>query len=208
MTKVVQRGGLTPQTMDRARVEQLLRGAVEADMMLLQLRLRERKENPPSFLTLLNKIKEAEGNKATRHKIKATVKSIQTPEEDKIESSAVRQLRAELQELRSRVEVNATNVSASAMSVEYKDKLSIKTADTHGESEVQALKQQVQQLQQKIAVMSINSSSPALHMTKPRALHDRERQVKPKADYFCYCCGEDGHFATRCKAPENTAQVI
>jgi len=37
LTKVVQRGGLSPQMMDRTRVDQLIRGAVESDLMLLQL---------------------------------------------------------------------------------------------------------------------------------------------------------------------------
>uniref|UniRef100_A0A3Q2ZMW1 Uncharacterized protein n=1 Tax=Kryptolebias marmoratus TaxID=37003 RepID=A0A3Q2ZMW1_KRYMA len=60
LTKVVQRGGITPNLRDSARVEQLLRGATESDILLLQLRLRERKRNPPSFLTLLNEIREEE----------------------------------------------------------------------------------------------------------------------------------------------------
>lgn len=34
---------------DRARVEQLLHGAVASDMMLVHLKLRDRKEHPPTF---------------------------------------------------------------------------------------------------------------------------------------------------------------
>ncbi|XP_071371082.1 paraneoplastic antigen Ma1 homolog, partial [Centroberyx affinis] len=37
LTKAVQKGGLSPSLRDRARVEQLLRGATESDIMLLQL---------------------------------------------------------------------------------------------------------------------------------------------------------------------------
>ncbi|XP_047657083.1 paraneoplastic antigen Ma1 homolog [Tachysurus fulvidraco] len=58
LAKVVQRGGLSSANVDRARVEQLIRGDVESDMMLLQLRLRERKKRPPTFLNLLNEIRE------------------------------------------------------------------------------------------------------------------------------------------------------
>jgi len=43
--------------LDLVRVEQLIRGAVESDLMLLQLRLRERKNHPPNFLTLLNEVR-------------------------------------------------------------------------------------------------------------------------------------------------------
>lgn len=53
LVKVVQRGGLPASRMDQARLEQLLRGAVASDLMLIQLRLRERKAAPPSFLQLL-----------------------------------------------------------------------------------------------------------------------------------------------------------
>lgn len=76
MTKVVQRGGLQPAQVDRVRIEQLLRGAVESNLMLLKLRLRERKESPPTFLKLLNEIREEEENEATWCKLDATVKSV------------------------------------------------------------------------------------------------------------------------------------
>ncbi|XP_073338442.1 paraneoplastic antigen Ma1 homolog [Pagrus major] len=46
LTKVVQRGGLPSHRADRARIDQLIRGAAESDIMLLQLRLRERREKP------------------------------------------------------------------------------------------------------------------------------------------------------------------
>ena len=60
LTKVVERGGLRTSQRDSARVEQLLRGAIKSDLLLLQLRLRERKNNPPSFLELFNEIRQEE----------------------------------------------------------------------------------------------------------------------------------------------------
>uniref|UniRef100_A0A3B1J5J0 Uncharacterized protein n=1 Tax=Astyanax mexicanus TaxID=7994 RepID=A0A3B1J5J0_ASTMX len=57
LTKVVQIGGLPSRDRDRVRVEQLLRGAVASDLLLVQLRLRERKNNPPSFVELLGEIR-------------------------------------------------------------------------------------------------------------------------------------------------------
>jgi len=71
LSKVIQKGGLFPEHLDKARVEQLIRGAVESDMMLLQLRLRDRKEHPPTFLSILNEVRGAEDVEATRRKIKA-----------------------------------------------------------------------------------------------------------------------------------------
>uniref|UniRef100_A0A672JW03 PNMA family member 2 n=1 Tax=Sinocyclocheilus grahami TaxID=75366 RepID=A0A672JW03_SINGR len=60
LTKVIQRGGLSVAAANRVRVEQLLRGAVAADLMLVNHKLRERKENPPSFLELLSEIRSEE----------------------------------------------------------------------------------------------------------------------------------------------------
>lgn len=37
-------GGIEARRADRARVEQLIRGAVYSDLMLVQLKLRDRKE--------------------------------------------------------------------------------------------------------------------------------------------------------------------
>lgn len=112
---------------DNDGLEQLIRGAVEADLMLLQLRLRERREQPPTFLALLNEIKEAEENEAACHKIKASVKHIQLKSETTLNSSMIRQLRAEFQELRSRFVDDPKSVSVSSMRVNQKDKQDKKT---------------------------------------------------------------------------------
>lgn len=85
----MQKGGVSLQMVDRVRVEQLIRGAVESDLLLLQLRLRERKNHPPTFLTLLNEVREAEENEVARQKIKATVKCVQSQDEGKLIFSVV-----------------------------------------------------------------------------------------------------------------------
>lgn len=53
LSKVVQRGGLPASRRNQAHLEQLLRGAVASDLMLIQLRLGERKAAPLNFLQLL-----------------------------------------------------------------------------------------------------------------------------------------------------------
>lgn len=50
LDRVVQRGGLPAHCTDKVRLEQLLRGAIASDLMLVNLRLRERNDQPPSFL--------------------------------------------------------------------------------------------------------------------------------------------------------------
>uniref|UniRef100_A0A669C889 Uncharacterized protein n=1 Tax=Oreochromis niloticus TaxID=8128 RepID=A0A669C889_ORENI len=76
LTKVVQRGGLPSHRVDRARIDQLIRGATESEIMLLQLRLRERKEEPPTFLKLLSEIREEEDHARVRHESNTTVRQV------------------------------------------------------------------------------------------------------------------------------------
>lgn len=76
LTQVVHKGGLLPHRVDCSRIDQLIRGATESDMMLLKLRLRERKEQPPTFLKLLNEIHEEEEYESARHKLNTTVRQV------------------------------------------------------------------------------------------------------------------------------------
>ncbi len=124
LTKVVQRGGLSPFNVNKARVEQLIRGAVESDMMLLQLRLRERKEHPPTFLSLLNEIREAEEIEVTRRKFTANEKPIHLQDEGNNCPAFVRELKAEIQELRNQLKSDLSNsLPASSMMIESRTKL-------------------------------------------------------------------------------------
>lgn len=69
LIKAVQKGGLSSCMRDHVRVEQLLRGTTESDIMLLQLRLKERLSNPPSFMKLLSDIRAEEDQKVTRQNL-------------------------------------------------------------------------------------------------------------------------------------------
>ncbi|XP_030630695.1 paraneoplastic antigen Ma1 homolog [Chanos chanos] len=142
LTKVVQKGGLPPGQVDRARVEQLIRGAVESDMMLLQLRLRERKESPPTFLSLLNEIREEEENEAIRRKLNATVKPVLPQDSLQPSQTEIQELRAEVKELRARLE-GSRNPPAVPKAPEPKVKCSPKSAEALPDPDVQELKKQV-----------------------------------------------------------------
>uniref|UniRef100_A0A9J8A271 Uncharacterized protein n=3 Tax=Cyprinus carpio TaxID=7962 RepID=A0A9J8A271_CYPCA len=101
LTKVVRRGGLPTSRADRARVEQLLRGAIHSDMMLVQLKLRERKENPPSFLELLSEIRSEEEYESSRTKLNTSVQRVHTNSATDNRQDNVERLRTEIQELKS-----------------------------------------------------------------------------------------------------------
>lgn len=100
LTKVIQRGGLSIDSANRARVEQLLRGAVASDLMLVNLKLRERKENPPSFLELLSEIRSEEEYEASRAKLNFTVHKIQAKAEVESKQTEIQTLKTELKELK------------------------------------------------------------------------------------------------------------
>jgi len=67
--------------------------------LLLQLRLRERRELPPTFFALLDEIKEAEKKATACHKLKASVKPIQLRQDGKLDSSVIKQLQADIQRI-------------------------------------------------------------------------------------------------------------
>ncbi|XP_014876550.1 paraneoplastic antigen Ma1 homolog [Poecilia latipinna] len=101
LSKVVQRDGLPASNMNKARIEQLLKGAVGSDLMLIQLRLRERKENPPTFLELLREIRAEEEYEASRAKLNPSVRAVQPKPQVDHNHSEIQSLRAEIKEVKS-----------------------------------------------------------------------------------------------------------
>lgn len=101
LSKVIQRSGLSPTAMDGVRLEQLLRGTVNADLMLIQLRLRERRSNPPTFLELLKEICTEEECAASRAKLNYSLCTVHTKIQDESKHSEIQSLRAEIKEVKS-----------------------------------------------------------------------------------------------------------
>ncbi|XP_043118325.1 paraneoplastic antigen Ma1 homolog [Puntigrus tetrazona] len=210
LTRVAQKGGLPGNNVDRTRIEQLIRGAVESDLLLLQLRLRERRENPPSFLALLNEIREAEESEAARYSLGVTFKPVPRPRQKLSSLAAVRELKAEIQELQTKVTEEPSKVPVSETILESKPVPRRREADSPVDLEVQSLKRQVQRLEEQLVSLSVRQSS---QISKEPSPEQAVASAKPrfevtKEDYFCYKCGEDGHIAPRCKATENYSLVI
>ena len=96
----MQKGGLPADRSDRARVEQLLRGGIEADLMLIQLRLRERTDKPPTSVDLLSEIRSEEEYEASRNKLNPAVQTIHAKHDDS-KQAEIQTLKAEIKELKS-----------------------------------------------------------------------------------------------------------
>ncbi|XP_026119497.1 paraneoplastic antigen Ma2 homolog [Carassius auratus] len=211
LTKVVQRGGIPADIRDRVRVEQLLRGAVGADMMLLHLRLRERKTKPPNFLELLSEIRAEEEYEASRSKLTTRVQKISTSVETDGKHKEIQTLKAEIKELKSQF---ATMVTQSQPVVDHKSTSSLKTnaSDVQQEGEIAFLKKQVRSLQRKVTgknchqdgvlALTLKASTPKKPLVSPG------KQCNDPEEYFCYNCGEEGHIAPRCQNPEDKDKVI
>ncbi|XP_067293892.1 uncharacterized protein [Pseudorasbora parva] len=213
LSKVVERDGLSRRLVDKVRVEQLIRGAVNSDMMLLQLRLRERKSHPPSFLSLLKEIRDAEESEASRHRMSAKAKAIQFHKEEETSISVFQELKAELQELRAQISGGEPKALSSSLVIKTKEKPFKKIENTEN-SEIHELKRQVQHLQQQLAVLSVSSTQGPPHVPEQRSKPSRSlstsryQSTRSRDEYFCYRCGEDGHIATKCQNPPNSDQVI
>ncbi|KAG1926671.1 interleukin-1 receptor accessory protein-like 1-A [Pimephales promelas] len=208
LTLVIKRGGLSPQRADRARVEQLLRGAVESDLMLLKLRLHERKENPPTFLRLLNEIREEEENEAARRKLGVSVK--EKTAKDRVRGSLSNRDNFKVDAKELRLQLGNTSLSRPSERDDDKSKTEARPSENPLNAEVLALKAQVEQLQKQLSVLSIGASS----QNTPEFLVGRGsiapiRSAGKSSDgFFCYNCGGDGHIASRCEHAANSALVI
>lgn len=147
LTKVVQRGGLQPAQVDRVRIEQLLRGAVESDLML-----------SPTFLKLLNEIREEEENEAARCKLDATVKPLIPKASPPPKPTEIQAFKAEVKELRAKLE-ESRKAPASPEPPKQKAKMTSESAEARIDPKVQSLNTQVQQLQKQLTLMNVESSA-------------------------------------------------
>ncbi|KAK7884084.1 hypothetical protein WMY93_027207 [Mugilogobius chulae] len=203
LTKVVQRDGLAARDMDRARINQLLKGAVNADLMLLQLRLRERKANPPTFLELLKEIRKEEEYEASKVKLNQSVHTVHAKVQAESKQSEIQNLRAEIKEVKSMFAALATQ---SQPEVETPEKHSTRPESAASfDPEVQALKKQVKHLQQKVNSKTNRHQSSS--QTTVMAVNSPVKKTETE-ERFCYRCGENGHLAGKCNRPENQNKVI
>ncbi|XP_060771671.1 paraneoplastic antigen Ma2-like [Neoarius graeffei] len=209
LTKVVKRGGITPSQANRARLEQLIRGAVASDLMVIQLRLRERKVNPPNFLELLSDIRVEEEYEASQTKLSATVHSVDADKETDNKTEEIQALKTKIKELKSMVSAltvapskTATDTTATAA------KGQVWTSQPETDFEVVMLKKQVRRLEQMLATRDANSMDDTAVSLVVNSSRSVMRGCGDKDTNFCYRCGDDGHFSTACINEENQNKVI
>lgn len=149
LSKVIKRSGIMAAEANKARLEQLIRGAVASDLMLVQLRLRKRRSNPPSFLDLLSEIHVEEEIEASWSKLKASVHTVSTDKESDIRSKDIQVLKNEIKELKSMVAAIAVATSKVTMENAV-TKTKVPTPEPVSYPELASLKRQVMRLEQKL----------------------------------------------------------
>lgn len=214
LNKVVRRGGFPAEVKDKVRLEQLLRGALSSDLMLVQLRLRERKASPPTFLQLLSEIRSEEEYEASRRKLATFIHPVQTKQSVDVRHEELLRLKAEVKELK-------TQLNSMAGSRDVKEKKNcivpvptVQSSDHECGVELAALKKQVKRLQQKVSQHDANQEI-LVTPTTATMLEDKHKTNSPPnrnrpqlEELFCYRCGEKGHFIAKCRNPENQNKVI
>lgn len=214
LTRVVQRGGLSSDRADRARVEQLLRGAVHSDLMLVQLKLRERRERPPSFLELLSKIRSEEEYESSRMKLNSSVRRVQANADADTKEGEIQSLKSDIKELKAMfTAMTATKSQSTAKNQEPEQMTKIPVTETCVDTEVAALKKQVKKLQNQIITKKSRASDAPAAALKIEPIRQAQSGVRQQTfshsdGNFCYRCGETGHFSSKCRNPENQSKVI
>ncbi|KAK7906968.1 hypothetical protein WMY93_015580 [Mugilogobius chulae] len=212
LTKVVKKGGLQSSAADKARLDQVIKGAVRSDLMILNLGLRDRRDSPPTFLELLNEIRLEEEHEASRRRLhppKTIYAKAATVTPD-TETTELKDLKAEIHQLRAQVsELSAPSALSSLPPVSALPSVT-PAAESSEDKNLQALKKEVVKLRKQVSVMSVKpkyspAPEPCQKETQSRPLQQRSRDP---SDFFCYRCGEDGHYANKCAAPENYPKVV
>ncbi len=148
LVKAVQQGGISATEMDRARQQQVLRGAIASDLMLVNLRLRERRERPPTFLQLLKEVRSEEEYKASRKKVNPFVQCFQVKQEIDEKQAEIQSLKAEVKELKTMVASVVRKPTPVAQKCVEEKPVTVTHCQTPLDSELIALKKQVKRLQQ------------------------------------------------------------
>lgn len=213
LAKVVKKGGVAPQDMNRVRIEQILRGTVGADLMLLQLRIKDRRVDPPTFLHILSQIRVEEEHERVRHKVQAKVGNIGVQDCGAAVSVDIHELRAEVKALQAKMsELKASEVrkdrDVTQLPVKSFATVEEKTGTDALQKKVNRLSQKVKTLESKEQVQPVVTNTAKVQLSDGSSPSARKTVFHKGEDFFCYRCGEDGHISSKCASSENEKKVI
>jgi hypothetical protein len=104
LDQIVQYGGMNASQVDSARINQFIRGCVYDETLVNALQLRQKRSNPPDYLTFLSEVRTEEAAQLARVKMrqqtKVGVKAHQAPVQAPPQCSPDDSLRKEVAELK------------------------------------------------------------------------------------------------------------
>ncbi|KAK0135440.1 Paraneoplastic antigen Ma3 [Merluccius polli] len=202
LDKVIKKGGVLLDRVDKVRLEQLLRGAVASVNLSVNLRLRERRDKPPTFLQLLKELRTEEEYEASRKRLNPAVQSVHIKPEIDVKQAEIQGLRAELKELKALVAAVVTRPDQAMFEhVETTPFNASLHSEPGSDSELKALRKQMKRLQTKFTHKVTNKETAAAVSTVEASNYDsRSPHGPPRVaeENFCYRCGESGHYAGKC----------
>ena len=202
VTEIITLGGFKSEDITTELVKQFCRGTHDEDM-LVKLRLEELGEHfgrTLQFSQLFTDVRKEEARRTQRrlrHKTKKFRSQAQVATDEGKETSYLELLQ---------------KVDARLARLEETQKTLVKDDSGTGfDSGVAQINSRLARLEEQAKLQgqqrsTIDSGVGQINSRMAR-LEEQERAGKPRADIFCYRCGQDFHFATDCKNPPNKALV-
>lgn len=194
LQKVHLKGGIEVSALGKARLTQLLKGAIYSDMCLVKLRLKERQDNPPDFSALVKEIREEEERDSLKQApptAPVQVHHAYTPEVTSAPNAEMDSIVEQLQEIKKQV--------------------SSLTVQQHRYQEARPRQDVRDRGRQAYSRGEYAAKRPEQDGTHPNHAK-RYGQPPPTAvrtpfRSFCYRCGVDGHKIKECVNPGNATLV-
>ncbi|XP_044073770.1 paraneoplastic antigen Ma1-like [Siniperca chuatsi] len=177
---IFRKGGLQLADMNRLRIEQVVRGTLQHDMIAMRIRMTHKLRPPLTFNELLREVREEEDILQGRSDVKSTVMS-----------KPVASVTKPVPEVKADPEVERLKNELSAMKVEINN---LKVAT------VTAAAAQTENQSQRPDPTTKNKF-------KRNAPPPRQKTYSEQPGIFCYRCGEDGHYMRECDGVENLQRV-
>lgn len=215
LAKALKRGGVSATETDRHLLRQFCRGCWD-DVLITELQLERKRENPPSFSELLLQLRvEEDKHSAKENRMRKHLGSSK-------QKASAHLITAHHLSHKTSMDSDLTDVKKQV--TELQSQLTrLKTSEERSHQSprddvVDELKKQVAELQSQLTSLKCQKYPKATtNVAKPNAkLLMKPKQPSPTAErrsdnrpkpWYCFQCGEDGHIASACPNDPNPALV-